>query len=128
MKKKMTKNKAQKSKGSTKKVYKKATATPRSSLVLLNDRVLIRPLSPEEMGTTTASGIIIPDSSREKPDEGVVIAVGAGRYENGHLVPMTVKVGDRVLFDSDSYSRKEKDISGVKHFIVREIEIVAIKN
>lgn len=66
------------------------------SLRPLHDRVLIKPFRPEEM---TSSGIIIPDSAQEKPVQGEVLAVGNGKYDSsGNHVPMTVKVGNNVLF------------------------------
>ncbi len=88
----------------------------------LHDRVLILPLEDKD---TTAGGIIIPDTAKEKPQEGEVVAVGpGGRDESGKLLPLDVKVGDRVLFgkwsgtevkiDDEEYSiMKESDIMGV---------------
>jgi len=92
----------------------------------LADRVVVRPLSPEEMGTKTASGIIIPDTAQEKATEGVVIAVGPGRYDDGTLVPMSVSAGDRVIFGK--YGHEEVKVQGQEYFIISESNILAIIN
>ena len=88
----------------------------------LADRVLIEPAAAE---TTTASGIIIPDSAKEKPAEGEVIAVGKGKInEKGDRVKMDVKVGDRVLFSK--YGGTDVKFDGVDHLIMREDDILAV--
>lgn len=88
----------------------------------LQDRVLIKRLEEE---TTTSGGIIIPDSAKETPAEGEVVAVGPGRKDdNGKLVPMDVKVGDKVLFSK--YGGNEVKIDGVEHLVMREDEIVGV--
>ncbi|MES2994731.1 MAG: co-chaperone GroES [Patescibacteria group bacterium] len=92
------------------------------SIQPLHDRVVVKPASREEV---SASGIIIPDSaSREKPERGTVVAVGLGRYEDGDLIPMTVKVGDTVLFSK--YGFDEVKIDGTEYFILSESGILAI--
>ena len=88
----------------------------------LNDRVLVRRLDPEEK---MKGGIIIPDTAKEKPLEGKVIAVGAGRIdENGKRIAMEVKAGDRVLVGK--YAGTEVKIDDVEHVILREDEILGI--
>ena len=88
----------------------------------LNDRVLVRRMDPEEK---VKGGIIIPDTAKEKPLEGKVIAVGAGRLdESGKRIPMEVKVGDRVLIGK--YAGTEVKIEDTEHVIVREDEILGI--
>jgi chaperonin GroES len=88
----------------------------------LNDRVLIRRMDPEEK---VKGGIIIPDTAKEKPLEGKVVAVGAGRLdEDGKRIPMEVKVGDRVLIGK--YAGTEVKIDEVEHVILREDEILGI--
>jgi chaperonin GroES len=72
---------------------------------------------------TAKGGIIIPDSAKEKPQEGEVIAVGAGKMEKGHRVPLDVKVGDRILFGK--YTGSEIKLDGQEYLIVREEEILA---
>ncbi len=94
----------------------------------LNDRVVIRPLSAEEMGTTTASGIIIPDSSKEKPEQGTVVAVGPGKWnEDGDArIPVSVSVGDRVMFSK--YGFDEVKIAGVTYLVISENNVLAVIN
>ncbi|MFN3021156.1 co-chaperone GroES [Soonwooa sp.] len=83
----------------------------------LADRVLIEPIAAE---TKTASGIIIPDTAKEKPQEGTVVAVGAGKKDE----PMTVKVGDKVLYGK--YSGSELKLDGKDFLIVREADLLGI--
>lgn len=106
-----------------KKQKKVVSVTPISPL---SDRVVVRPLSPEEMGTTTASGIIIPDSGKEKPEQGTVIAVGPGKWnEDGDKrVPVSVKVGDRVMFSK--YGFDEIKVKGVTYYVIAEGSVLAI--
>lgn len=88
----------------------------------LADRVLIEPMAAEQK---TASGIIIPDTAKEKPIEGQVVAVGSGKIlENGKVRPLDVKAGDRVLFGK--YSGSDVRIEGEEHLILREDEILAV--
>jgi chaperonin GroES len=112
----------------TKKVSAKTSTRTAEPLTPLNDRVIVRPLSPEEMGTTTASGIIIPDSSKEKPEQGTVIAVGPGKWnEDGDArLPMGVSVGDRVMFSK--YGFDEIKIKGVTYYVLAESNILAVLN
>ncbi|XKT74132.1 MAG: co-chaperone GroES [Patescibacteria group bacterium UBA2163] len=107
-----------------KKATKKDTGKAAVPLKPLSDRVVIRPLLPEEMGTQTASGIIIPETAQEKATEGKVVAVGPGAYDDGASVPMTVAVGDRVLFSK--YGNEEVKVQGQEYFIVSESNILAI--
>ena len=85
----------------------------------LHDRVLVRRLEQKE---TAKGGIIIPDSAKEKPQEGEVIAVGAGKLEKGHRVPLDVKVGDRILFGK--YTGSDIKIDDQEFLILREEEIL----
>jgi len=88
----------------------------------LNDRVLILRVDEEKK---TSGGIIIPDTAKEKPQEGKVIAVGSGKLnEKGERVPLDVKKNDRVLFGQ--YSGNEIKLDGVEHLIMREDDILAI--
>ncbi len=88
----------------------------------LQDRVLIKRVEEE---TKTKGGIIIPDSAKEKPQEGLVIAVGPGKTtDNGTLVAPGVKAGDRILFGK--YSGTEIKIEGEEHLILREDDILAV--
>lgn len=87
----------------------------------LADRVIIEPLPKEEK---TASGIVIPDNSKEKPIQGKVIAVGPGKIENGKTVPPEVKVGDQVIFNK--YAGTEIKMDGKEYLFMRESDILAI--
>ena len=88
----------------------------------LNDRIVIKRL--EEEGTTKG-GIIIPDAAKEKPQEGLVVAVGTGKMtEKGVRVAPEVKVGDKILFGK--YSGTEIKIDGEEHLILREDDILAV--
>ena len=88
----------------------------------LQDRILVRRVAEEEK---TKGGIIIPDSAKEKPAEGEVIAVGSGKVdEKGKVRPVSVKKGDRILFGK--YSGNEIKIDGVDHLILREDDILGV--
>ncbi len=86
----------------------------------LNDRVLVKRVESEEK---SAGGIIIPDTAKEKPQEGRVVAVGPGKLDKGERLPMSVQVGDRVLFGK--YSGTEVNVGGEEHTLLREDEIFA---
>ncbi|MEZ4546878.1 MAG: co-chaperone GroES [Thermodesulfobacteriota bacterium] len=88
----------------------------------LHDKVLIQRLDSEE---TTKGGIIIPDSAKEKPQEGKVVAVGNGRFlEDGSIKPLEVKKGDKILFSK--YGGTEISIDGESYLILSEEEILAV--
>jgi chaperonin GroES len=88
----------------------------------LHDRVLLKRVEEEQK---TKGGIIIPDTAKEKPVEGKVVAVGNGRLgDDGKVTPLEVKAGNRVLFGK--YSGTEVKIDGVEHLIVREDDILAV--
>jgi chaperonin GroES len=87
----------------------------------LGDRVLLKPKEKEEV---TQSGIILPDTAKEKPQEGVVIAVGSGRMlDSGQRVPLDVSVGDSVIYGK--YSGTEVKVDGEDHLILRESDVLA---
>jgi len=86
----------------------------------LHDRVLVRRLEEKE---TAKGGIIIPDTAKEKPQEGEVIAVGAGKIEKGKSVPLDVKPGDRILFGK--YTGNDITLEGQEYLILREEDILA---
>ena len=93
-----------------------------SKITPLHDRVLVKRFDAEEK---TASGIIIPDSAQEKPSEGEVLAVGTGKTSNnGTVVALTVKVGDRVLFSK--YAGTEVKLENEEYIIMREEDIFGI--
>ncbi|MGE5219799.1 MAG: co-chaperone GroES [Chloroflexota bacterium] len=87
----------------------------------LHDRVIVKRIEEEEK---TKGGIIIPDTAKEKPQEGKVIAVGPGKYEDGKLIPLGVKSGDKILFGK--YSGTEIKLDGEEHLIMREDDILGV--
>jgi chaperonin GroES len=87
----------------------------------LGDHVVVKALESEE---TTKSGIVLPDSAKEKPQEGKVIAVGSGRYEDGKKVPLEVKEGDKVIYSK--YGGSEIKLEGEEYLILSERDILAI--
>jgi chaperonin GroES len=98
----------------------------KAGIVPLNDRVLVQPLSQEEMGRTTSFGIIIPETvDKKKPDQGTVVAVGPGkRNDRGERMPLEVKPGDRVYF-SKPWDEPQK-IDGVDYYFIAETDILAV--
>ncbi|MCA9354261.1 MAG: co-chaperone GroES [Candidatus Kaiserbacteria bacterium] len=101
----------------------------KSPIKPLADRVVVRPLTEEELGTVSASGIIIPDSAKkEKPEQGIVIAAGPGKWdEDGEKrIPLEVKEGDRVVFSKYGYD--EVKFEDKEYFIVSEASILGIFN
>ncbi len=88
----------------------------------LQDRILIKRIDEEE---TTKGGIIIPDTAKEKPQEGKVVAVGKGKVlEDGKIQPLDVKKGNKVLFSK--YSGTEINIEGEEHLIIREDDVLGV--
>lgn len=102
-------------------------STKKMGIKPLGDRVVVRPLTEEEMGGTSPSGIIIPDSAKqEKPEQGIVLAVGPGKWnEDGDgRIAMTVKEGDRVVFSKYGYD--EVKIDKEEFYIVSESSILGV--
>ena len=88
----------------------------------LQDRILVKRVDEEQK---TAGGIIIPDSAKEKPQEGIVIAVGNGKIgDDGKIQPLDVKKGDKVLFSK--YAGTEVNLDGEEHLIIREDDVLGI--
>ena len=130
MKKKKSTQKAAKKTAPKKKVVTKKTSVqvnkPKNIIGItpLGDRVLVKPQAGE---TTTAFGIIIPDTAKEKPETGVVIAVGPGKKtDNGNVVPVSVTVGDKVMFSK--YGFDEIKLKGEEYYLISETNILAILN
>src|SRR5260370_34103290 len=90
-----------------------------ANITPLHDRVLVRRLEEKE---TAKGGIIIPDTAKEKPHEGEGMAIGAGKIEKGHRIPLDVKVGDRILFGKDTGN--DINIDDQEDLILREEEIL----
>lgn len=92
------------------------------NLTPLHDRIIVKPAKAEEV---TKGGIIIPDTAKEKPMQGEVVAVGKGRIaDDGKLIPMNLKVGDKVLYGK--YAGTEVNIDGEEYLIMRESDVFAI--
>jgi chaperonin GroES len=87
----------------------------------LHDRVIVKRIEEEER---TKGGLIIPDTAKEKPQEGRVIAVGPGKQDDGKVIPLGVKAGDKILFGK--YSGTEIKLDGEEHLILREDDILGV--
>jgi len=91
------------------------------SLEPLEDRIVVKPSEEEQ---TTVSGIVIPDTAKEKPQEGEVVAVGSGKFEDGQRTPMDVKVGDKVIYSK--YGGTEVKVEGDEYLILSARDVLAI--
>ena len=91
------------------------------SIKPLEDRIVVKPLDAEQ---TTASGLVIPDTAKEKPQEGEVLAVGPGRFEDGNRLPLDVKIGDTVLYSK--YGGTEVKYSGQEYLILSARDVLAV--
>jgi chaperonin GroES len=87
----------------------------------LADRVVVKPLEEHDR---TPGGLYIPDTAREKPQQGEIVAVGAGRYQEGKIVPMSVKVGDKVLYGK--HNSTEVTLDDHPYLIMRESDVLAV--
>ena len=87
----------------------------------LHDRIIVKRVDEE---TTSKGGIIIPDTAKEKPQEGRVVAVGPGRTEDGKLIKLNVKKGDRILFAK--YAGTEITLDGEEHIIMRQDDVLGV--
>lgn len=87
----------------------------------LEDRIVVKPSDGQE---TTVSGIVIPDTAKEKPQEGSVVAVGPGRFEDGQRVPLDVKVGDTVIYSK--YGGTEVKVKGEEYLVLSARDVLAV--
>lgn len=88
----------------------------------IRDRILVKPL---ENDTVTASGIVIPDNAQEKPMQGEVLGVGGGKVtDDGNIIPMTIKIGDKILYGK--FSGQTVKIQNKEHIILKEDDVLAI--
>jgi chaperonin GroES len=87
----------------------------------LEDRIAVLPSEEDE---TTVSGIVIPDTAKEKPQEGEVMAVGPGRFEDGHRVPIDLKVGEKVIYSK--YGGTEVKVDGEEYLILSARDVLAV--
>jgi chaperonin GroES len=97
------------------------TASTKVAIKPLEDRIVVQPLDAEQ---TTASGLVIPDTAKEKPQEGVVLAVGPGRFEDGNRLPLDVSVGDVVLYSK--YGGTEVKYNGEEYLVLSARDVLAI--
>jgi len=97
------------------------TTATKVAIKPLEDRIVVQAVEAE---TTTASGLVIPDTAKEKPQEGMVLAVGPGRFEDGTRVPLDVKVGDKVLYSK--YGGTEVKYSGEEYLVLSARDVLAV--
>ena len=97
------------------------TTATKVAIKPLEDRVLVQA---NEAETTTASGLVIPDTAKEKPQEGTVIAVGPGRFDDGNRVPLDVKVGDTVIYSK--YGGTEVKYAGAEYLVLSARDVLAV--
>ena len=91
------------------------------SIKPLEDRILVKSVDAEQ---TTASGLVIPDTAKEKPQEGEVLAVGPGRFEDGQRLPLDIKVGDKVIYSK--YGGTEVKYDGQEYLILSSRDVLAV--
>ena len=97
------------------------TTATKVAIKPLEDRIVVQAVEAE---TTTASGLVIPDTAKEKPQEGTVLAVGPGRFEDGTRVPLDVQVGDKVLYSK--YGGTEVKYAGEEYLVLSARDVLAI--
>jgi chaperonin GroES len=97
------------------------TTASKVTIKPLEDRIVVQPLDAEQ---TTASGLVIPDTAKEKPQEGTVLAVGPGRFEDGQRLPLDVSVGDTVIYSK--YGGTEVKYNGEEYLILSARDILAV--
>jgi len=97
------------------------TTVTKVAIKPLEDRIVVQAVDAE---STTASGLVIPDTAKEKPQEGIVLAVGPGRFEDGTRVPLDVKVGDKVLYSK--YGGTEVKYAGEEYLVLSARDVLAV--
>jgi chaperonin GroES len=97
------------------------TTATKVAIKPLEDRIVVQPNDAEQ---TTASGIVIPDTAKEKPQEGTVLAVGPGRFEDGQRIPLDIKEGDVVLYSK--YGGTEVKYAGEEYLVLSARDVLAI--
>ena len=97
------------------------TTATKVAIKPLEDRIVVQAVEAE---TTTASGLVIPDTAKEKPQEGTVLAVGPGRFEDGQRVQLDVKIGDRVLYSK--YGGTEVKYAGEEYLVLSARDVLAV--
>ncbi|MCX6701781.1 MAG: co-chaperone GroES [Candidatus Zambryskibacteria bacterium] len=103
----------------------KTTSNTYNKIAPLGSRVLIKPFTKEELMKKNSFGIILPESgSKEKSEQGMVLAVGTGEYQDGKFVPITVKVGQKVVFSK--YGYEDVSVDGEELYLIKEENILAV--
>ena len=97
------------------------TTATKVAIKPLEDRIVVQALEAE---TTTASGLVIPETAKEKPQEGTVLAVGPGRFEDGNRIPLDVAVGDKVLYSK--YGGTEVKYAGEEYLVLSARDVLAV--
>ena len=97
------------------------TTVTKVAIKPLEDRIVVQAVDAE---STTASGLVIPDTAKEKPQEGIVLAVGPGRFEDGTRVPLDVNVGDKVLYSK--YGGTEVKYAGEEYLVLSARDVLAV--
>ena len=97
------------------------TTASKVTIKPLEDRIVVQPLEAEQ---TTASGLVIPDTAKEKPQEGTVLAIGPGRFEDGQRLPLDVKVGDVVIYSK--YGGTEVKYNGEEYLVLSARDVLAV--
>ncbi len=97
------------------------TTASKVTIKPLEDRIVVQPLDAEQ---TTASGLVIPDTAKEKPQEGTVLAVGPGRYEDGQRLPLDINVGDTVIYSK--YGGTEVKYNNEEYLILSARDVLAV--
>ncbi|HEY4508919.1 MAG TPA: co-chaperone GroES [Candidatus Paceibacterota bacterium] len=111
------------------KVVSKTSTKTQNKIIPLGSRVLIKPFTKEDLQKENTAknsfGIILPDAgSKEKSEQGIVLAVGAGDYQDGKLVPVSVKVGDKVVFSK--YGYEDVEVDGEELYLIKEENVLAV--
>ncbi|MBI4156066.1 MAG: co-chaperone GroES [Candidatus Zambryskibacteria bacterium] len=108
-----------------KKVKSKKVQKSKSNIMPLGSRVLIRPFTKDELMKKNTFGIILPDAgSKEKSEQGIILALGPGDYQDGKLIPLKVKVGDKVAFSK--YGYEDITLNGEELYLIKEENILAV--
>ena len=97
------------------------TTVTKVAIKPLEDRIVVQAVDAE---STTASGLVIPDTAKEKPQEGIVLAVGPGRFEDGNRVPLDVAIGDKVLYSK--YGGTEVKYAGEEYLVLSARDVLAV--
>lgn len=122
----MTNMKKNNKKSTKKPIKNKVKSAVKPKIQPLGSRVLIKPFTKEELSPKNSFGIILPDSSKEKSEQGTVVAVGPGEWKDGRFISPSVRVGDKIAFSK--YGFDDININGEELYLIKEENILAILN